>query len=137
MSHDRYFIDQFANRIWELEDGKIADFKGTYSQFKAMKQRQAQLRQAAPKAQKEKKEKPVTAEAAQKKNTKQLEKQIAKLEREIEKQETLMESLEAQIQQMATDYTELSKLMVQQTEEQEKLENMYAQWEELSGALEA
>ena len=136
VSHDRYFIDQFANRIWELEDGKISDFKGSYAQYKAMKQRQAAVAVAAPKAQKEKKEKTVTPEAAQKKNTRQLEKQIAKLEREIEKQETLMESLEAQIQQMATDYTELTKLMAQQTEEQAKLEEMYAQWEECSAALE-
>ena len=136
VSHDRYFIDQFANRIWELEDGKISDFKGSYAQYKAMKQRQAAMAVAAPKAQKEKKEKTVTPEAAQKKNTRQLEKQIAKLEREIEKQETLMESLEAQIQQMATDYTELTKLMAQQTEEQAKLEEMYAQWEECSAALE-
>ena len=136
VSHDRYFIDQFANRIWELEDGKISDFKGSYSQFRAMKQRQAQLAVAAPKAQKEKKERTVTPEAVQKKNTKQLEKQIARLEREIEKQETLMETLEAQIQQMATDYGELSKLMAQQRSEQEKLEEMYAQWEECSAALE-
>ena len=136
VSHDRYFIDQFANRIWELEDGKISDFKGSYAQYKAMKQRQAVMAVAAPKAQKEKKEKTVTPEAAQKKNTRQLEKQIAKLEREIEKQETLMESLEAQIQQMATDYTELTKLMAQQTAEQAKLDEMYAQWEECSAALE-
>ena len=136
VSHDRYFIDQFANRIWELEDGKITDFRGTYDQFKAMKQRQAQQAAAAPKAQKEKKERSVTPEAAQKKNTKNLEKQIARLEREIEKQEALLEQLEGQIQEAATDYTRLSELMTQQNGEQTKLEEMYAQWEELSGALE-
>ena len=30
VSHDRYFIDRFATRIWMLEDGHITDFRGTY-----------------------------------------------------------------------------------------------------------
>ena len=30
VSHDRYFIDRFANRIWTLEGGKIQDFGGLH-----------------------------------------------------------------------------------------------------------
>ena len=136
VSHDRYFIDQFATRIWELEDGKISDFKGNYRQFKAMKQHQAanQMQKQAPK---EKKERVRTEESLQKKNTKQLEKKIAKLEREIEKQEALLEQLETQVQEAAMDYTRLQELMAQQTEAQTALDEMYAQWELLSGDLEA
>ena len=137
VSHDRYFIDQFANRVWELEDGRISDFKGNYRQFKAMKERQAAQQPAQTKAPKEKKERTVTAEAAQKKNQKQLEKQIAKLEREIEKQEAKLEALEPQIQEAAADYTRLSELLEQQTEAQAQLDEMYAQWEQLSSDLEA
>ena len=137
VSHDRYFIDQFANRVWELEDGRISDFKGNYRQFKAMKERQAAQQPAQTKAPKEKKERTVTPEAAQKKNQKQLEKQIAKLEREIEKQEAKLEALEPQIQEAAADYTRLSELLEQQTETQAQLDEMYAQWEQLSSDLEA
>ena len=137
VSHDRYFIDQFANRVWELEDGRISDFKGNYRQFKAMKERQAAQQPAQNKAPKEKKERTVTAEAAQKKNQKQLEKQIAKMEREIEKQEAKLEALEPQIQEAAADYTRLSELLEQQTETQAQLDEMYAQWEQLSSDLEA
>ena len=137
VSHDRYFIDQLANRVWELEDGRISDFKGNYRQFKAMKERQAAQQPAQTKAPKEKKERTVTAEAAQKKNQKQLEKQIAKLEREIEKQEAKLEALEPQIQEAAADYTRLSELLEQQTETQAQLDEMYAQWEQLSSDLEA
>ena len=137
VSHDRYFIDQFANRVWELEDGRISDFKGNYRQFKAMKERQAAQQPAQTKAPKEKKERTVTAEAAQKKNQKQLEKQIAKLEREIEKQEAKLEALEPQIQEAAADYTRLSELLEQQREAQAQLDEMYAQWEQLSSDLEA
>jgi ATPase subunit of ABC transporter with duplicated ATPase domains len=133
VSHDRYFIDQFADRIWELEDGKISDFKGNYSQFKAMKQSQAQ---PAKKPEKEKKQREVTPEAAQKRNTRNLEKQIAKLEREIEKQENLLAEFDEKIQAAATDYAQLSQLMEEKDQAQTAMDEMYARWEELSALLE-
>ena len=43
VSHDRYFIDRFATRIWMLEDGHITDFKGTYQEFQTARQRQRTL----------------------------------------------------------------------------------------------
>lgn len=33
VSHDRYFINKFATRVWELKDGTITDFDGTYSEY--------------------------------------------------------------------------------------------------------
>ena len=105
--------------------------------YSSEKERQAAQQPAQNKAPKEKKERTVTAEAAQKKNQKQLEKQIAKLEREIEKQEAKLEALEPQIQEAAADYTRLSELLEQQTETQAQLDEMYAQWEQLSSDLEA
>ena len=135
VSHDRYFIDQFADRIWELEEGHISDFKGNYRQFKAMKQAQGQQPQKQEK--KEKKQREITPEAAQKKNTKSLEKQVIRLERDIEKQEALLEDYDGKIQEAATDYTELTRLMEEKQQAQSALEEMYARWEELSGALES
>ena len=134
VSHDRYFIDQFADRIWELENGHISDFKGNYRQFKAMKQAAAQMPQRTEK--KEKKQREVTAEAAQRKNTKSLEKQVARLERDIEKQEALLEDYDERIQAAATDYTALIRLTQEKERAREMLEELYAQWEALSGELE-
>ena len=134
VSHDRYFIDQFADCIWELENGHISDFKGNYRQFKAMKQAAAQMPQRTEK--KEKKQREVTAEAAQRKNTKSLEKQVARLERDIEKQEALLEDYDERIQAVATDYTALTRLTQEKERAREMLEELYAQWEALSGELE-
>ena len=134
VSHDRYFIDQFADRIWELENGHISDFKGNYRQFKAMKQATAQMPQRTEK--KEKKQREVTAEAAQRKNIKSLEKQVARLERDIEKQEALLEDYDERIQAVATDYTALTRLTQEKERAREVLEELYAQWEALSGELE-
>ncbi len=33
VSHDRVFVDSIATRILEINDGKINDFRGTYSEF--------------------------------------------------------------------------------------------------------
>lgn len=39
VSHDRYFISRIANKIWEIEDHKIREFKGTYTEWEDWKQR--------------------------------------------------------------------------------------------------
>jgi len=41
VSHDRYFISRIANKIWEIEDHKIREFKGTYAEWEDWKQRKA------------------------------------------------------------------------------------------------
>jgi len=42
VSHDRYFVSQTANKIWEIVDGKIKEFKGTYAEWEEYKKRQAE-----------------------------------------------------------------------------------------------
>ncbi|MFT4061913.1 MAG: ABC-F family ATP-binding cassette domain-containing protein [Edaphocola sp.] len=54
ISHDRYFVSQTANRFWEIEDGKVIDFKGTYEEWVLWKQDQLEKKKTAPPA-------PVTA----------------------------------------------------------------------------
>ena len=39
VSHDRYFISRVANKIWEIEDHKIREFKGTYAEWEDWKER--------------------------------------------------------------------------------------------------
>ncbi|MES2892282.1 MAG: ATP-binding cassette domain-containing protein [Bacteroidota bacterium] len=39
VSHDRYFISKIANKIWEIEDHKIVEFKGTYKEWEEWKAR--------------------------------------------------------------------------------------------------
>lgn len=37
VSHDRYFLDQVANEIWEVNHGRVATFKGNYSKYRHLK----------------------------------------------------------------------------------------------------
>ena len=39
VSHDRYFISRVANKIWEIDDHKIREFKGTYAEWEDWKER--------------------------------------------------------------------------------------------------
>ncbi len=53
VSHDRYFISKTANKIWEIEDEKIIEFKGDYNEWVEWKERMAKqkpepVKQAAP-----------------------------------------------------------------------------------------
>ena len=37
VSHDRYFLDRLAERIWEVEDAELTEYKGNYTQYKQLK----------------------------------------------------------------------------------------------------
>lgn len=43
VSHDRFFVAQTANKIWEIEDGQIITFKGSYEDYVAWKERRKAL----------------------------------------------------------------------------------------------
>ena len=104
VSHDRYFIEKFAERIWHLEDGQIRDFKCGYSKYRSILEHEAAAKQPVINTPKPKKEKP-------KGGTKELDKLVRRLEREIEKQEALIAQLDTQIEAAAADYQELTRLL--------------------------
>lgn len=46
VSHDRYFISRLANKIWEIDDKKIREFKGSYAEWEEWKERRAKEAQS-------------------------------------------------------------------------------------------
>ena len=123
VSHDRYFIEKFAERIWLLEDGKIRDFRCGYSKYRSIVEHEAATKQPVVVESKPKKEKP-------KGGTKETEKLIRKLEREIEKQELLIAELDKKIEAAAADYQELTRLLGEKEAAEEILMNLMESWEE-------
>jgi ATP-binding cassette, subfamily F, member 3 len=49
VSHDRYFISKTANKIWEIVDHKVKEFKGGYDEWVAWKERMAKQSAASSK----------------------------------------------------------------------------------------
>ena len=122
VSHDRYFIEKFAERIWHLEDGKIRDFKCGYAKYRSILEREAAAKPVIVSAPKEKKEKP-------KGGTKEQDKLIRRLEREIEKQELIVAAFDPKIEAASSDYQELTRLLTEKEEAEMMLMELMEQWE--------
>ncbi len=122
VSHDRYFIEKFAERIWLLEDGTIRDFPCGYQKYRSILEHEAAAKPVISSAPKPKKEKP-------KGGTKDTDKLIRRLEREIEKQETLIAQLEEKIEASAADYQELTRLLNEKEDAEGMLMDLMEQWD--------
>ena len=123
VSHDRYFIDKFAERIWLLEDGTIRDFNCGYAKYRSIIEHELATKQIIPSTPKPKKEKP-------KGGTKEQDKLIRRLEREIEKQEQEIALLDDKIEAAAADYQELTRLLAEKEQAEEALMELMEDWEQ-------
>lgn len=106
VSHDRFFVAQTANKIWEIVDEEIKEFKGTYTEYLEWKERMAKQQQLASKeaaAVSEKKvevkkavePKPVSVQKPTHNDTKQVINKEAK--KELQKQQRILQQLEEKI----------------------------------------
>ena len=129
VSHDRYFIEKFATRIWALADGRITDFRGGYSEFCQWRDRQEVFRQNERAAQKKKEPKV----EPKKKPVQGNDKAIAKAEREIAKLEAKIAALDAEAEANGSDYQKLMELSAEREGLENELLELYEQWEELNG----
>ena len=122
VSHDRYFIEKFAERIWLLDGGTIRDFPCGYQKYRSILEHEAAAKPIATAAPKPKKEKP-------KGGTKDTDKLIRRLEREIEKQEALIAEFDEKIEAAAADYQELTRLLGEKEEAEAVLMDLMEQWD--------
>ena len=129
VSHDRYFINRFATRIWMLEDGHVTDFRGTYGEFLAA--REKKNAPAPVKAEEPKKEKPKRSGG-----TKELEKQVSAAEREVARAEERMYDLQQEMEEAASNYLRLQELYEQRQALEDEIAALYTKWETLAAELE-
>ncbi len=125
VSHDRWFTDRFATRIWEINRGTLTDYVGSYHDFEQYKARQLQLSHIE-------KHKETKSKAARPARTTDASKQIAKVEREIEKLEASLEDINKLEAENASDYHKLMELDQERSTLQSQLDALYTKWEELS-----
>jgi len=98
VSHDRYFIQKTANTIWEIEDGKINMFDGTYDEYLRFKEKKA-AENKKPKELKELKPAPKKAVKSgesyeERKALKRMKNKFNKLEKNLAEKESLLSTLE-------------------------------------------
>ena len=135
VSHDRYFINRFATRIWQVEDGKILDYTGNYDEFLRRREverlRELALQNNTPKEKQEpkpQKEKPVPQGKGP--NLKQLEKQRRERQKEINRIEKRIGEIDEETSQNQNDYVLLAQLVEEKEQLEERLLILYEEEEE-------
>ena len=134
VSHDRYFINRFATRVWELENGAITDYPMGFARYRQMKAMYAD--QIAEKAEKKEpvKEKTVTEKPRGNRNAQQARRQLTICEKEISAQEEVIAQLEAQLAEAGSDYEKYTALYEQKEQAEAALNALMEKWEELAEA---
>ena len=156
VSHDRYFVNEVADRIWEIEDLEVKDYKGNYDFYLEEKQKKAaalaqaqeEAEKAAAYAEAQVKKQQQTA-AAPVKEKKQEDKKrryspdeaarlLPKVELQIREQEAMMGLLEKQMADPANHTSpEHSAAMAAEHEEYEQtIAELMEKWELLMEAAE-
>jgi ATP-binding cassette subfamily F protein 3 len=143
VSHDRYFLDNVANKIWFIEDQKIKIYPGTYAEYDVWQaKRKLEPKAAIPAAQPKREEK--KSEPVKQQPTEDKSKQLKKLNQDLSKMEDKIAELEASVKQLenklAEDgvYNDAAKSKEVNASYQQKkaeLKEVQDEWEELAGQI--
>ena len=129
VSHDRYLIDRLGTQIWELNEGKLNIFRGTYREFVLHRAAAIPLRSARttllpgkPLLRVDSKDAKRRAEA------------IAQVEGRIREKENDVQRLYSELQKASEkqDFNRAHRLSEQLAQVQAALDNLMADWEKLA-----
>lgn len=120
ISHDRHFVNKFAQRIFEIEDGSFNIYEGNYDYYLSKKQALIQQDKIA---------KPSVKKPFEGKKEKRKSDMIKRtLEQDIKHTEFELDVLTTEIEKYATDYEKLLHLVEKKDLLSEHLELLYEQW---------
>ena len=145
VSHDRYFVERFATRVLYLEDGRLIDFIGSYSDFLKYREKGELPETPAPTSQPKHKKPDVPTlddvprppeKPKRTGGTKNLQKQLNTLEREISQLEQQSADLEQQMIDASSDSARLLGLMTEKEQCDEALAAKMDEWEAVAAELE-
>ena len=147
VSHDRYFIDKLATRVFEVADGQVEVYPGNYEDYRWRKEGgaarlQESVAAASDVAQPTNGKKPaVPAESVDGKSKrlnpikrKQMEDRVRELEQAIAHSETVISACETALQTFVSA-EETARLTKKLDQHRQTLKNCLAEWEELEQAL--
>ena len=147
VSHDRYFINEVASRIWEIDNQQVNDYKGNYSFYVEEKVKRVAIEATADTGSKSdnkvvaKESRPVKAKPEEKQrrySEQELEKLLAKVELNIREQEAMLKLLEKQLADPANheDLENSARLAEEYEKMKKEIDKLMLKWEELMAAEE-
>ncbi|MBR2483407.1 MAG: ABC-F family ATP-binding cassette domain-containing protein [Oscillospiraceae bacterium] len=126
VSHDRYFINRFATRIWELSGGEIHDYPMNFAAYRQVKAQE----ESQKTVEKEPEKKPEKKQNVKKNpSAKRL---LTICERDIAKMEERIANLDAEMEVHACDAGKLNELYAEKQKAEEELMALMERWEELA-----
>lgn len=131
VSHDRYFLDRFANKIFALQPGgTLRQFVGGYSDYEnTLAQEAAEQAVEKPKAAAVKE---VAPKPAKKKMTYSERLELENIDQEISRTEAELKMLGMEINSCGSDFVRLGELTKEQEAAQKKLDELVDRWAYLS-----
>ena len=149
ISHDRFFLDGFINRVWEVEAGGIKEYSGHYSDYEWVKSKEVQNVEVSSGSTKEpsssqlnrdRKKKEAEERNQRYKNLKPLQKRLSKVESRLEVLMQTNETLQGRLAD-AGIYEEgekprLLKTLEEQTTLKAEEKILMQEWDELTIAIE-
>lgn len=137
VSHDRYFIDRFATHIWSVEKGGVRDYRGVYSAYRELLEREAnQPRPTAAAVSEEKKPPRREKNLSPEKLLKKLERELSFVEKQISQAEERAGALNSEMEEKCTDHLELERLSLELDGVNAEIEELYESWNRLSLEIE-
>jgi ATP-binding cassette subfamily F protein 3 len=134
VTHDRYLIDALATQIWEVSEGALTVFEGTYSQMKEAREKEA----ARLAGQKDSLAEARRADADPRKTknikTKEERRKVARLqelENHIAALEKRLAGLGAQLENPPADPAEVARLGEEYASIQKEMDEKLGEWERL------
>ncbi|OOQ60110.1 ABC-F family ATP-binding cassette domain-containing protein [Mucilaginibacter pedocola] len=122
VSHDRYFLDNVANKIWFIEDQKIKQYPGTYAEYDEWNaKRKLEPKAAAPAPQPKKEEKKEAAPAKQQGDNKH--QQLKKLNQDLAKLEESIAAIEKDVKDLETQLAD--NTIFNQADKMKQVNNNY------------
>ncbi|MDD3173249.1 MAG: ABC-F family ATP-binding cassette domain-containing protein [Herbinix sp.] len=135
VSHDRYFLDKIATRIFSFENGTIRQYEGNFSDYKDARSilDEGDEKVSSPSGSAVDEQKQASMATWKQKGTKlkftyQEQKDYDTIDEDIAGLEAKIEETEASIVKMATDYTKLNELMAQKEALEKSLEEKMDRW---------
>ncbi len=140
VSHDRYFIDKLATRIFEVEDGRVHIFPGNYEDYLWRKSGGPAALQVEIAPESVAPAQPAAAPAPSRRlnpiKLRQMEERRSSIEAEVSRLETEIAALEADLSHFVS-VEETTRLTADLATRRADLESRMAEWEQLAQLLEA
>jgi ATP-binding cassette subfamily F protein 3 len=130
VSHDRYLVDDLATQVWELRDGRLHVYKGTYAELMATREAEKERRKTVSNG-----SKPASTQLRQIEDEKEARKRaqlLASVEEQITRAEATLAEYSRRLEDVGDDYGEAVQVSKSYEAAQAELEKLMTEWTALA-----